>query len=74
MSSLKLSVSHSVLYDSLWPHDCNPPGSSAHGIFQACWCWVPFPTAGDIPDPGIELTSLAFSATWDALSLLSALQ
>ena len=25
---------------------------------QACWSGVPFPSPGDLPDPGIELTSL----------------
>ena len=25
----------SFVSNSLWPHGCNPPGSSAHGIFQA---------------------------------------
>ena len=25
----------SIVSDSLWPHDCSPPGSSVHGIFQA---------------------------------------
>ena len=29
------SVSHSVTYNSLWPMDCSPPGSSVHGILQA---------------------------------------
>ena len=24
-------LSHSILSDCLWPHDCNPPGSSVHG-------------------------------------------
>ena len=24
-------LSHSVVSDSLWPHDCSPPGSSVHG-------------------------------------------
>ena len=28
----KVSVSHIVTSNSLWPHDCSPPGSSAHGI------------------------------------------
>ena len=31
------------------------PGSSAHGIFrQKYWSGLPFPPAGDIPNPGIE--------------------
>ena len=44
--------------------DCSPPGSSAHGIFQARILeWVAIPPAGDLPDPGIEYPVLAeFSA------------
>ena len=43
------------------PMDCNPPGSSAHGILQARileWIAMPFPSPGDLPDPGVEPTSL----------------
>ena len=37
------------------PMDRNPPGSSVHGIFQArILAWVPVPSPGDLPDPGIE--------------------
>ena len=39
---------------------CSPPGSSVHGILQARileWIAV-FPPSGDLPDPGIEPTSL----------------
>ena len=25
----------SVMFDTLWPHGCSPPGSCVHGIFQA---------------------------------------
>ena len=32
------------------PMDCSPIGSSVHGIFQA----RPFPSPGDLPNPGIE--------------------
>ena len=57
--------------------DCRPPGSSAHEFFrQEYWRRVPFPTPGDLPDPGIEPESLASpalagevfntSATWEA--------
>ena len=43
--------------------DCSPPGSSVHGIFQARNTGVfgntglPFPTPGDLPDPGMESVS-----------------
>ena len=39
--------------------DCNPPGSSVHGILQARILeWVAMPTPGDRPDPGIKPTCL----------------
>ena len=55
--------------------DCSPP-AFLHGIFQArILGWLPFPTPGDSPDPGIEHTSPVFLAlegiffyhwaTWD---------
>ena len=35
--------------------DCSPPGSSVHGILQARTLdWLPFPSPGDLPDPGME--------------------
>ena len=52
------------------PMDCSPPGSSVHGISQARileWV-VPFPSLGDLPDPGIEPISLA-SLHWQGESL-----
>ena len=37
------------------PMDCNPPDASVHGIFQArYWSGLPFPSPGDLPNPGIE--------------------
>ena len=48
--------------------DCSSPGSSVHGIFQAIILErVPFPSPGDLPDPGIEPGSPA----WYMDSLLS---
>ena len=45
---------------------CNPidyslPGSSAHRIFsrQEYWNGLPFPTLGDLPNPGLKPASLA---------------
>ena len=36
------------------PVDCSPPGLFVHGIFQArYWKGLPFPSPGDLPDPGI---------------------
>ena len=37
------------------PTDCSPPGSSVHGVSrQEGWNGLPFPTSGDLPDPGSE--------------------
>ena len=42
------------------PMDCSLPGSSIHGIFQAkYWSGLPFPSPGDLPDPGIEPAATA---------------
>ena len=42
--------------------DSSLPGSSVHGILQArILAWVPFPSPGDLPDPGIEPTSPALA-------------
>ena len=57
------------------PMDCSPPGSSVHGISQArILKWLPFPSPGDLPDPGItpaspELAGRFFTtgAAWEAL-------
>ena len=53
------SVAQSCL-DSLHPMDCSLPGSSVHGSFHSrYWSGLPFPTSGDLPNPGIEPVSLA---------------
>ena len=46
---------------TLWnPIDCSLSGSSVHGILQArILKWVPFPSPGDLPDPGIKPPSPA---------------
>ena len=42
------------------PVDCSLPGSSVHGISQQeYWSGLPFPSPGDLPDPGIQPASLA---------------
>ena len=39
----------------LWPIDCSLSGSSVHRILrQEYRSGLPFPTAGDLPDPGIK--------------------
>ena len=49
--------------------DCGPSGSSVHGILQARILeWVPFPSPGDLPDPGIEPGSPALQAADSLLS------
>ena len=38
--------------------DCSPPGSSIHEISQARILeWLPFPSPGHLPDPGLKPTS-----------------
>ena len=42
------------------PMGCSLPGSSVHGIFQArVLGGLPFPSPGDLPDPGVESWSQA---------------
>ena len=54
-----------TLYDSI---DCSLPDSSVHGISQARnWSGLPFPSARDLPGPGMEPMSLALQA--DSLPL-----
>ena len=37
------------------PMDCSPPGSSVQGmLWTRILEWVPLPSLGDLPDPGIE--------------------
>ena len=59
------------------PMDCNPPGSSVHGILQARILeLVPIPSSRGFPNPGIEPASLVSAAlagrffipstTWEA--------
>ena len=61
-----------VVSDSLQPYGLySPPGSSVHGIFQQeCWSGLPFPSPGDLPDPGTEPASSARLLHWQAGSLL----
>ena len=50
------------------PMDCSPPGSSVHGIFQARIVErLPFPSPGDLSNPGTTPTSPAWKA--DSLPL-----
>ena len=48
--------------------DCNLPGSSVHGFpRQEYWSGLPFPSPGDLANPGTEPTSPALQA--DSLPL-----
>ena len=45
------------------PVHSSPPGSSIQGISQQeYWSGLPFPTPGDLPDPGIKPRSLVSPA------------
>ena len=51
-SESKVTQSCPTLCD---PMDCNLPGSSIHGIFQArALEWLPLPSPGYLPNPGTE--------------------
>ena len=52
-----VSKSCPVMSDSCDPMDCTPPGSYVHGIFQARILELPFPSSGDLPNPGIKPAS-----------------
>ena len=63
-SESEVAQSHLTLCD---PVDYNLPCSSVHGILkQEYWSGLPFPSPGDLPDPGIEPQSPALQA--DALT------
>ena len=54
---------------SLWPHGLNLLSSSVHKISQQeYWNGLPFPSPGDLPNPGIESVSAA-SPAWEMDSL-----
>ena len=58
---LKLSPVWPV--DSCDPLDCSLPGSSIHGTSrQEYWSELPFPSPGNLPNPGIEPRSPALQA------------
>ena len=58
---------HLALYNSMY---CILLSSSVQGILQTeCWSELPFPSPGDLPDPGIEPRSLALQADSERLLL-----
>ena len=52
----------SVMSDSLLPEDCSPPGSFVEFSRQVYWSRLPFPSPGDLSNPGVELVSLVSPA------------
>ena len=48
-------LSHSVVSNSLQPHGLDP--LSMRFPRQEDWSGLPFPSPGESPDPGMELTS-----------------
>ena len=50
-----LLFSRSVMSNSCDLLDCSPPGSSGGFRRQEYWSRLPFPSPGDLPDPGIKL-------------------
>ena len=60
-----VAISCSTLFS---PIDHSLPGSSVCGISQASILeWLPFPSSGDLPNPGVKPTSPALQA--DSLPL-----
>ena len=63
------------LYLTLWTVACQAPLSM--GFSRQYWSGLPFPSPGDLPNPGIEPASLispalaggffTISATWEAI-------
>ena len=52
------SLNHVRLFVTLWTVACQTPLSMGFPR-QGYWSELPFPPPGDLPDPGIEPTSLA---------------
>ena len=52
-------LSHTIVSKALQPRNCGPPGSSVQEEYFTGW---PFLSPGDLPDPGIEIESLALQA------------
>ena len=52
-------LSHSVISDLCDPMDCSLPSSSVHEIArQEYWSGLPCRPPGNLPEPGIETTSV----------------
>ena len=60
---ISVCASPAVITKSLWPMNYSPPDSSVRWILQARTLeWLPFPSPGNLPDPGIEPGSPAWQA------------
>ena len=57
------NVSHSVMFNSLWPHRLALQAPlSMEFSRQECWSGLSFPPPGDVPGPGIEPRSPTLQA------------
>ena len=54
-------LNHVQLFETPWTIACQTPLSMEFPR-QECWNGLPFPTPGDLPNPGIEPESLASPA------------
>ena len=61
-TSERESVSHSVVSDSLQPYAVHQSPLSMEFSRQEYWSSLPFPSPGDLPDPGIKPRSPALQA------------
>ena len=58
---VQLLCVQSCLTVTPWTVACQAPLSMKFSR-QEYWSWLPFPTPGDLPDPGIETSSLVSPA------------
>ena len=56
-----LMVSHSVMFDSLQSNGLQPVRLLCPWNYPGKNTGVPFPTPGDLPDPGIKMAFLALA-------------
>ena len=61
MTVLYFVLSHDGLFVTLWTVAHQAPLSMGFSR-QEYWSGLPFPTPGDLPNPGIEAESLALEA------------
>ena len=61
-TALCICANHSVVSNSLRPHGLQPATLLMEFSRQEYWSGLPFPSPGDLPDPGIEPRSPALQA------------